>query len=115
MDYYLVDVISGNAFIYATVAGETVLAQVTVVSNGGYLVRFNIVQMTDPTAPPPDRQEPGGGVIPVSSAQAQAVVNSHLLPNLNLALDALIATQVSNADVEEIFFNNAQVGVVIKE
>lgn len=112
INYYLVDFVTGYAMIYVTVNGETVQVMVTTNSGAGSaLVRFNIAQMTVPY----DGSRQGGGEPPPVSAGAQEIINRHLLQHLDVALDALIPTKITNADVDEIFFNNTSLGIVVAE
>ena len=123
INYYLVDFVTGSAIIYVTVNGEAVQVMLTTNSGAGSsLVRFNIIQMSVPYNENQQgggrgNENPGGGggEIPQVSAEAQEIINRHLLQHLDIALDALIPTKIANADVDEIFFNNTSMGVVVAE
>ncbi|MDX2075204.1 MAG: hypothetical protein SFZ02_02145 [bacterium] len=101
IDYFLVDFIANSAAIYMRVGTETVRAVVTSTNViDGSLVRFSISTMTN---------EANGALLPATTD----MVNTHLIANLNNALDELIATRVPNANIETIVFAEWAMGVTV--
>lgn len=99
INYFLVDYQADIALIVMTIGSQTAKVTVQSVNTGGELVRFAIVSMTTETDAP----------LPAATMD---IINIHLLPTLNLALDALVATREINANVGEIILIDTGMGVV---